>query len=523
MDWSKRISKLSTVQQKLLLQKLEERNVDILQLPITPLARKEGQRFPLSFGQERLWFVQQLDPGNFAYNIIRAVKLEGMLDKFSLERGLNEIVRRHETLRTQFILDQGKPMQYILPRLSLSLETVDLKNLPGEYQEQEVRNIILSENRHPFNLAEGPLIRTKLLVLREDLHVFLLVIHHIVSDGISMQIFIQELVRLYAFFRDHRSHITHTMHPLPLPSLPIQYVDYACWQRQWFGDDTFNGGYGKKQETYWLKQLADDIPLLTLPADYPRPGMQSFEGNQFNFRLEVQETQSLKQLVLKERSTLYIVLLAIYNIFLAKLSGIEDIVVGTPVSGRRQPTLQKLIGMFANMLALRNRLNPHKTFSEFLVEVKEQTLSAFENQEYRYEDIVDKLNISRTTSRNPLFDVVFLLDSNDLERFEINLPGLNLQPCKIDTQTSKFDLTLIVLEGERLEVTFEYCIKLFSKETIECYGQYFIQVARSVISDTKIKISEIDIVPGDEKARILYEFNNEETTYPQNKTILQLF
>ncbi|MCX6584835.1 MAG: amino acid adenylation domain-containing protein, partial [Candidatus Aminicenantes bacterium] len=524
MDWSQRLSQLSPGQYKLLQQKLEERNVDILQLPITPLARNEGQRFPLSFGQQRLWFVQQLDTGNFAYNIIRAVRLEGILDKLSLERGLNEIVRRHEILRTQFMLEQEKPFQYILPGLSVPLEAVDLKNLPGQHQEQEVRKIIAAENRRPFDLAGGPLLRTKLLVLNENVHVFLLVIHHIISDGISMQILIQELVRLYeAFSRGNRLYISPTMPPSSLPELPVQYVDYACWQRQWFGDDAFNYGNGQKQETYWLKQFVDDIPLLTLPADYPRPVMQSFAGSQFTYSLAAHETRALKQLVLREKSTLYILLLAIYNIFLAKLGGMEDIVVGTPVSGRRHPALQKLIGMFANMLALRNLPNRQKTFAEFLGEVKEQTLSAFENQEYRYEDIVDKLNINRSTSRNPLFDVVFLLDSNDLERFEINLPGLNLKSYKIDPQTSKFDLSLIALEEEdRLEITFEFCTKLFKEATVERFAGYFKEISAAVVKNSGVEIGDIDIIPVEEKTKILFEFNRTEAQFPADKAIHQL-
>jgi len=403
MDLAQRISNLSPEQRKLFALKLENQNIDIdiLKLSIPGENRThEQQQFPLSFGQERLWFIQQLDPENTAYNIIKATKLEGSLDKHALEKSTNEIIRRHEVLRTALITDKQGPAQVIRNRLFLPLELIDLKDFSKEKQESEVKKIIRDESQHVFDLTKGPLLRTKLLVLNEegDEHVFLLLIHHIISDGTSILVFIRELVQLYEAFSQGR--------PSPLKELPIQYVDYASWQRCWFR-------FNKKQEAYWLHQFAGQIPVLTLPTDYPRPVLQDYEGITRTFKLDIHETKSLKQMALTNKTTVYVVLLTIYNIFLSKLASQEDIVVGTPVAGRRHPQVRKLMGMFVNTLALRNYPQQHKTFRDFLQEVRNQTLNAFENQEYRYEDIIAKVDVRRDTSRNPLFDVMLLLEDRE--------------------------------------------------------------------------------------------------------------
>jgi len=520
MDLAQRISNLSPEQRKLFASKLEKQNIniDILKLSITRENRThDRQQFPLSFGQERLWFIHQLDPENTAYNIIKATKLEGSLDKPALEKSTNEIIRRHEILRTTFVTDKQGPTQVIRNQLFLPLEIIDLKDFSKEKQESEIGEIIRDESRYVFDLTQGPLLRTKLLVLNEkgDEHVFLLVIHHIISDGTSILIFLRELVQLYGAFSQGR--------PSHLPGLRIQYPDYAIWQRRWFG-------FNKKQEAYWLHQFGGQIPVLTLPTDYPRPVIQDYEGMTRTFNLDIHETKALKQMALRNKTTLYVVLLTIYNIFLSKLGSQEDIVVGTPVAGRRHPDVQKLMGMFVNTLALRNYPQHHKTFQDFLQQVRNQTLNAFENQEYRYEDIIAKVDVRRDTGRNPLFDVMFLLE--DREDTDVRGTGLMLKHYKIENNTSKFDLTLSAwdekpgpIKGnqEELHFSFEYCTKLFKDSTIDRFIGYFKQVVSSVVKDLEIRLADIEIIPGNEKRTILYDFNDTGTQYPKDKTIHQLF
>lgn len=516
MDLAQRISKLSPEQKKIFESKLEKQNIniDIFKLSITKADRThDQQRFPLSFSQERLWFIHQLDPGNIAYNIIKATKLEGNLDKYALEKSTNEIIRRHDILRTIFITEKQGPVQVIRNQLYLPLEIIDLKNFSKEKQENEIREIIREESRYVFNLTKGPLLRTKLLVLNKkgDEHVFLLVIHHIISDGTSILIFLRELVQLYEAFSQGR--------PSHLPVLHIQYVDYAFWQRRWFG-------LNKKQEAYWLHQFDGQIPVLTLPTDYPRPVIQDYEGLTKAFNLDIHESKTLKQMALKNKTTLYVILLTIYNILLSKLTSQEDIVVGTPVAGRRHPDVQKLMGMFVNTLALRNYPQHHKTFRDFLGEVRNRVLNAFENQEYRYEDIIAKVDVRRDTGRNPLFDVMFSLE--DREDTDVTGTGLTLKHYKIENNTSKFDLTLFAWDEkpgsgpgdqEELHFSFEYCTRLFKGTTIERFIGYFKQVVSSVVKKLEIRLADIEIISGNEKRKVLYDFNDTGTQYPKDKTI----
>jgi amino acid adenylation domain-containing protein len=516
MNLAQRISKLSPQQQKLLELKLKEKNIDILQIPITRVSRENRKGFPLSFGQERLWFLDRLEPGTPVYNIAKATKLDGPLNKEILEKSIQEIVRRHDIFRAVFTLERGDPLQVILPELSIPLCIKDFKNIAKEQQDAAIKQYLQQESQHSFDLARGPLLKPQLLELDENEYIFLLLTHHIIADGVSVQVFLRELAQIYGAFSVGRES--------PLQGLPIQYVDYTCWQRQWFQTGAEGSEWHKRQEEYWGEQFADGVPALALPVDYPRPIMQSFEGNTAYFTLDNHETGSLKEVALKGKTTLYVVLLAIFNIFLAKLSGTEDIVVGTPVDGRRHRALQDLIGMFVNTLALRNRPEGDKTAGDFLAEVRDCALKAFENQEYRYEDIVNKVNVGRDTGRNPLFDVMFSLEN--LETSEVKIPGLNLKEYDYELKTSKFDLTLIAREEEGiLHFSFEYCTKLFKEETILGFIGYFKQVLRFLPEDKAfaIKISEIEILPDEEKKKLLIFFNNTEAAYPGNKTIHELF
>ncbi|HLP45682.1 MAG TPA: condensation domain-containing protein, partial [Candidatus Kapabacteria bacterium] len=514
MNLTQRISQLSPQQRKLLELKLKEKNIDILQIPITKTSR-EHQEFPLSFGQERLWFLDRMETGTPVYNIAQATKLDGPINKEILEKSVHEIVRRHEIFRVVFTMKHEGPAQVILPALCIPLCVIDLKNIAKEAQAAAVQKYLQQESQHSFDLARGPLLKPQLLELAEKEHIFLLLTHHIIADGTSIQVFLKELLQLYEAFSQGRES--------PLAELPIQYVDYVYWQRQWFQEGTEKNGWLKRQEAYWLEQFSEGVPALSLPADYPRPMMQSFAGNSAYFILDSHHSSSIKEIALKEKATIYVVLLTVFNIFLAKLSGMEDIVVGTPVAGRRHKALQDLIGMFVNTLALRNRPDGDKSFKNFLAEVKDCALKAFENQEYRYEDIVNKVNVDRSTGRNPLFDVMFSLEN--LEIPYVRIPGLKLKEYNFNVKSSKFDLTLIAREEEgTLHFSCEYCTKLFKEETVLRFIGYFRQTLHSVLKDKdfNIKIAEIEILPAKEKKKLLYEFNNTETVYP-DKIIPELF
>ncbi|UCH94518.1 MAG: amino acid adenylation domain-containing protein, partial [Candidatus Aminicenantes bacterium] len=326
-------------------------------------------------------------------------------------------------------------------------------------------------------------------------------IHHIVTDGISQGVLINDFIDLY----QGRN----------LPGLRIQYKCFSQWQNQ--DQESI-----KKYEAYWLKEFRDEFPLLNLPVDFVRPPIQSFDGTTVDFTLEAEETGALKKIAIKENATLFMVLLAIYNIFLSKISSQEDIIIGTPVSGRGHPDLQRVMGMFVNTLVLRNYPEGNKTFIEFLKQLKERALSAFENQDYPFEDLVERVVKERDQARNPVFDAAFALQNMDIPKIEI--PGLTLTPFPFKHNIAKFDLTLNSTEiGDKLFFNLEYCTKLFKAQTVEQWINYFKTIVCTVIEEPAIRLADLEIITGEEKARVLYEFNDTVTAYPGDKTIGQLF
>ncbi|MDQ1354923.1 MAG: hypothetical protein QG657_5232, partial [Acidobacteriota bacterium] len=361
-----------------------------------------------------------------------------------------------------------------------------------------IRNFI-----RPFDLSKSPLLRVGLVRLAEEKHLFLVDMHHIISDGMSTQVLVHDFSTLYA--------------GRELPGINIQYKDYAEWQNRERVSKNIPG-----QGEFWKKEFEGEIPILELPADYSRPYVQDFEGNRIHFEINRDAFNALKILALETGATLYIVLLALYSIFLSKLSSQEDIVIGSPVAGRRHADLEKIIGMFVNTLALRNYPVGEKMFRDFLGEVKERTLKAFENQEYQYEDLVEKVTVTRDVSRNPLFDTMFALQNTGSR--EIELPGLKLIPYEKENKTSKFDLTLTGVEVEaKLMFTFEYSTKLFREETINRFITYFKNIVSGLIENKERRISDFEIITAEEKRQILFDFNDTGADYPKDKTIHQLF
>ncbi|MCP5103401.1 MAG: amino acid adenylation domain-containing protein, partial [bacterium] len=457
---------------------------------LEPAEKKEY--YVLSPAQKRLYLLQQMDLDNVVYNMPQAIPFTGEVDRERLEWTFLQLIHRHESLRTSFHMISGEPVQKIHEEVEFEIE-FDCIGSPR----RGVR---------PFDLACAPLLRGELLKEAEDKHILLIDLHHIVSDGTSQAVLKDEFNRLY-----HGNGAGAD----DLAPLRLQYKDYAQWQ-----NNEQQQTRVKEQEDYWLKIFSDEVPVLDLPLDYPRPLVQSFEGNTVNFLLTPGQTRALNDLVNETNVTLFMALSAVFYILLSKLSGQEDIIVGTPTAGRRHADLESIIGMFVNTLPIRNYPAGEKGFKDFLREVKEQTLQAYENQEYPFEELVDKVNVRRDIGRNPVFDV--MLNLMNQEEFTWDLAGFDEH--KHQKGTAKFDLTLIAVDlGERLLCTVEYCTKLFEPSTIDRFNAYFRELLEGISVNPNAKLSELEIITETERQQILYEFNETGTEYSAHKTIHQLF
>jgi len=469
-------------------------------ISIEPVEKREF--YPLSSAQRRLYILMQLDPESTVYNIPAVMILTGSLQLERLTKVLGEMVRRHESLRTSFDVVNGEPVQRIHDGVKFEIDHhVSVEGAvpdPGTF----IR---------PFELSHAPLLRVNVIRENQQKHYLLVDMHHIISDGTSTGVFFNELMALY----DNRT----------LQKPRLQYKDFSQWQNSVDMKEAIS-----LQEFYWLEEFKREIPVLHIMTDYPRPPFQQFEGKSIRFQAKEQETQALKQMAQTEGATLFMVLLASYTILLAKLSSQDDIVVGTPIAGRRHADLGSIIGMFVNTLALRNAPVGNKSFSEFLQSVKTKTLQAFDNQEYPFETLVEKVILERDVSRNPLFDVMFILQDrfiasvSDEKTTDTEISGLNISPYEYENQTVRFDLTLNAIEKNGiLEFTLDYCSKLFKKATIEKFITYFGEIIFSVINNPEIKISQIQILTEHEKQQILMEFNDTGKEYPFNKTVHEMF
>ncbi len=426
--------------------------------------------YSLSSAQRRLYLMQQMALESTGYNLPMAVVLEGKLERDRLAKGMGELISRHESLRTSFRMIGGQAVQVVHEEVNFHLDYF----VSGE---KEARGKIESLIR-PFALDRPPLLRVGLVRVEEERHVLLIDMHHIISDGASIDILVRELMAIYVGEK--------------LPELRLQYKDYSNWQH---GED--HGEALKRQEEFWLEQFNDEVLQLNLPTDYERPAVQSFEGATAGFELGVEETAGLRRLALQEDATMFMVLLAIYNVLLSKLSHQQDIVVGTSILGRRHADLQHIIGMFVNTLALRNYPLREQSFRVFLRDVRDRTLAAFENQDYLFETLVQRVGSGSDVSRNPLFDAAIAswdIGADTGEIPEVEIPDLKLVPFEYQNRASKFDLTLYVSgEGEKAAFMFEYCTKLFSRETIGRFIKYFREVVSEVLKDESIRLKDIRI------------------------------
>ncbi|UCH97644.1 MAG: AMP-binding protein, partial [Candidatus Aminicenantes bacterium] len=457
--------------------------------------------YVLSSSQRRLYVLQQLDEHStgIGYNIPTVYVLEGIVEKARFESTFQQLIERHESLRTSFHMVNEKPVQRIHEHVEFEIELTKRQD-PG------AKSCIYSFIR-PFDLSQAPLFRVGLIKEEEKKHILMVDMHHIISDGVSAEVFVKEFMSLYEGQK--------------LPALRVQYKDFSGWQDSKEVKESI-----RKQGEYWLKEFAiqGEVPVLDLPFDYPRPVVQSFEGSHAAFELSVEKTKRLNQIAGSEGATLFMVLVAVYNVCLSKLTGQEDIIIGTPAAGRGHTDLEAIIGMFVNTLALRNYPRGNKTFIEFLNDVKEKTLKAFENQDYQFEELVENVsvNVKRDANRNPLFDVLLALQSMDSR--EVEIPGLKLKSYEIENRISKFDLSVLAVEKEEhLLFEVEYCTKLFKKETIERFTGFFKKVISSFIENPRGKIKEIELISSREKDWILNNFNNTSAPYPADRTIHWLF
>lgn len=475
--------------------------------PIQPLTR--SGEMPLSFVQERLWFLAQFQETSATYNIPVLLHLTGPLDRAALEWSLREIERRHEALRTTFPQVDGRARQQINP-VGFSLRFVTLDTLPAEQQDAELQRLARRVAEQPFDLAAGPVWRATLLRLAEESHVLLLTIHHISCDVWSMTVFTRELAVLYEAYCNGQ--------PSPLPELDIQYADFAIWQRQWLTENVL-----QEQLSYWKTQLANAPSLLTLPTDYPRPTVQSYQGAHHVFTLPDQLVRQLKLLSQKSEATFFMTLQAALAILLFRYSGQDDILIGTPIANRQRPELENLIGFFANTLALRNDLSGNPTFSQFLGKVRRMALDAYRHQDIPFELLVETLKPERSLSHSPLFQALLSLEEMTQEQ-RVNLPGLTVAFINEDLPVAKFDLTLAMQDREDgFAGHWEYATDLFAPAFIERMAGRFQTLLEGIVADPETQIEQLPLLSEAERRQLLLEWNNTQTDYPRNKCIHHLF
>jgi amino acid adenylation domain-containing protein/non-ribosomal peptide synthase protein (TIGR01720 family) len=501
------IAELPAEKRELLARLLRQKGVQLERSVILPQPR-DTAHFPLSFAQQRLWFLDQYAPGNPAYNLPSAVRLKGQLDIAALERSLSELVRRHESLRTSFRVINGQPVQVIAPELALTLQVTDLRDLPAAERQAEVRRLLIEEARTPFDLTQAPLVRARLLRLADDDHALVLVMHHIISDGWSNSIFIREAITLYQL-------LARGLAP-QLPPLPIQYADYAVWQREWL-----SGEVHARQLNYWLDRLRDCPTVLELPTDKPRPATLTSRGATAQFVLSGELRRALTTLSQAHNATLFMTLLAAFQTLLARYSRQDSISVGTPIAGRTRPEVQNLIGFFVNTLVLNADLSGDPTFTELLARVRETALGAYAHQELPFEMLVEALQPARDASRTPLFQVMFSLEQVAAQAAHVS--ELRVEPLKIESGMAKFDLTLTLAESpDELTGQFEYNTALFEPETIRRMIGHFETLLTGIVANPEERVSRLPLMSAAERHRILVEWNDTAANFPPGRCLHQL-
>ncbi|MDH3637082.1 MAG: amino acid adenylation domain-containing protein, partial [Gammaproteobacteria bacterium] len=466
-------------------------------------------QFPASFAQRRLWLVDQLAPAGPLYSICRVLLVKGDLDVTALRTSLEQIVARHEVLRTTFDLSEGELVQLIAPEVHLAFESEDLTQLPDSVREPTVHERVQAEFEAPFDLKSGPLFRCRLFRYAADEHVFIINMHHIISDGWSMDVLAKELSTLYgALSRNQTPH---------LPDLPIQYADYTVWQRDWLSGDTL-----EKERSYWISQLAN-VPALELPRDRPRPAGQTFNGGVFRFDISADLATAMLSLGKQERATPFMTLLAVFLVLLHRYSGQQNFCVGSPIANRGKAELEPLIGFFVNTLVIRTHFDENLTFRSFLKAVRETALDAYTHQEFPFEKIVESLNLERDRSRPPVVQVMFSFNEAGYKNLKLGDLQVSSFRTKWIRRTAKFDLTLFVTEhAAGLSLAFEYNTDLFDEATIRRLGEHFQNLIKSIVDDEGRPISGLPILVDEEYRDLVYARNQTATDYPRNADLAAL-
>ncbi|MBD1908662.1 non-ribosomal peptide synthetase [Funiculus sociatus GB2-A5] len=505
-DRLERLKNLSPEKRALVLKALREQAVRTEESKVIP-RRDRQQPAVLSFSQQRLWFLDQLEPGRFTYNIPAAVLLLGSLNIAALEQSFNEAIQRHEVLRTTFATHQGQPIQVIAPSLKLTLPVVDLRHLAKSERDAEIQKQAMLEAQQPFDLGCEPLLRGTLLHLDEAEYVLLFTMHHIVSDGWSIGVLIRELAALYEVYVDGQ--------PSPLPELPIQYADFAVWQRQWLQGEVL-----KTQLSYWKQQLRGNLPALQLPTDRPRSPVSTFRGASQSFVLPASLSEALKALSQRENVTLFMTLLAAFKALLYRYTRQDDILVGTPIANRNRAEIEGLIGFFVNTLVMRTDISGTPSFRELLGRVREVALGAYAHQDLPFEHLVEELQPERDLSYHPLFQVAFVLQNAPKE--VLKLPNLSLSFLAVESAIAKFDLTLTMSFAEEgLIGSLEYNTDLFDATTIKRMLGNFQTMLAGIVANPEARISELPLLTEAERQQRLTR--NQTLLVPPSLCLHQLF
>lgn len=470
--------------------------------------RPNSEETLLSFSQERIWFLDKLEPGNH-YNDYFGLRIKGRLDYETLERSIEIIARRHETLRTNFVSAEGQALQVIGTDCRVNLAVTDLSNLPERDRASEAVRLAVKEVRQLFDLTKDPLFRTMLIRLSEEEHIFLLAIHQIINDSWSIGVFASELLSCY-------QSLTNAREPA-LPSLPVQYADFAHWQRNRLQETTLS-----EQLSYWKGRLTGAPPILQLPSDRPRPATQTFQGRREPITLPANLTRELKRLSQREDTTLFMTLMAAFKVLLYRYTGQEDVIVGLPISIRTHAELEALIGMFVNTLVLRTSLSDAPSFRELLARVREGALGAYAHQELPFELLVKETQPQRNLGNTPIFQVLF--DYQNAPMPALDLTGLELTRFEIDSGTSKYDLTLELAEvGDIVQGWFEYNSDLFDRDRIARMAAHFQTLLEAVVHDPGQSISTLPLMTREEQQQVLVEWNATEADYPLSQSIHEVF
>lgn len=509
-NFLKRLAELSPAKQALLEKRLSSESLQ--EGPSTGIPRRlHEEAAPLSFAQQRLWFMQQWEPESTVYNEAVAIRLSGPLQLEALTQAVREIARRHEVLCSTYPTVDGQAQQVIDPSLDerLSIDLIDLRDVPAAEREVEARRRVAQEVQRPFQLGLEVPWRRLLLQLDEEEHLALTVMHHIITDAWSMEVFVGELTALYAAFS--ASAVS------PLPETPLQYADYAFWQRQQLEEGQF-----ERQRAYWKGQLGGTLPVLELPTDAPRPAVQTFHGRRHPVVINRALSQALQVLSRQEGGTLFMTLLAAFKVLLYRYTGQADLLVGTPIANRTRPELEKLLGCFVNTVVLRTDLSGNPSFQDLLRRVREVTLGAYEHQDVPFEKVVEDLQPTRTSSYATLFQVMFELQNVPLAAQE--LAKLTVSPVEIENATAKFELSFCLREDvQGLSGYLEYNTDLFEASTIERFVGHFQKLLEAVVADPSQRIADLPLLTGAELQQVLVEWNETVAAYPHESCFHRLF